>query len=225
VLSANTLVRWVNENAFAPIVRARPDPTFGRPVHLRDGSLDYGPVLLLMPFGSQLTVDTLPSGKSASSPASEVISPAFGYDAPHLSIRGTSTLLNSALLSAHYGQVRLLRIEHRRLWLVAFPTRTTLSWSTRRSLSSQMKVVRMPGSLTTRDPARACDGAQPGVAFRHYESVGIPDRSYSAAQWLAYTHLCQHFARTSRSVAHDSRTAWIANPFAVGDSHSSTLTG
>src|SRR5215467_6470838 len=35
VPSANTLVRWVNENAFAPIVRARPGPTFGRPVHRR----------------------------------------------------------------------------------------------------------------------------------------------------------------------------------------------
>ena len=35
VPSANTLVRWVNENAFAPIVRARPCPTFGRPVHRR----------------------------------------------------------------------------------------------------------------------------------------------------------------------------------------------
>ena len=33
--SANTLVRWVNENAFAFIVQARPCPTFGRPVHLR----------------------------------------------------------------------------------------------------------------------------------------------------------------------------------------------
>ena len=32
VPSANTLVRWVDENAFAPIVRARPCPTFGRPV-------------------------------------------------------------------------------------------------------------------------------------------------------------------------------------------------
>ena len=33
--SANTLVRWVNENAFAFIVQARPCPAFGRPVHLR----------------------------------------------------------------------------------------------------------------------------------------------------------------------------------------------
>jgi hypothetical protein len=35
VPSANTLVRWVNENAFASIVQARPCPTFGRPVRLR----------------------------------------------------------------------------------------------------------------------------------------------------------------------------------------------
>ena len=37
VPSANTLVRWVNENAFASIVQARPCPTFGRPVHHRGG--------------------------------------------------------------------------------------------------------------------------------------------------------------------------------------------
>ena len=35
VPSANTLVRWVNENTFAFILQARPCPTFGRPVHLR----------------------------------------------------------------------------------------------------------------------------------------------------------------------------------------------
>ena len=35
VPSANTLVRWVNENAFASIVQARPCPTFGRPVRHR----------------------------------------------------------------------------------------------------------------------------------------------------------------------------------------------
>src|SRR4051794_37089267 len=38
VPSANTLIRWVDENAFAPILRARPGPTFGRPVHHGDGS-------------------------------------------------------------------------------------------------------------------------------------------------------------------------------------------
>ena len=62
VPSANTLVRWVNENAFASIVQARPCPTFGRPVHQRGRPLDYGPVLLLKPFGFHLAVDTLSSG-------------------------------------------------------------------------------------------------------------------------------------------------------------------
>ena len=33
VPSAHTLMRWVDGNAFAPIVRARPCPIFGRPVH------------------------------------------------------------------------------------------------------------------------------------------------------------------------------------------------
>src|SRR5437867_5134840 len=35
VPSTNTLVRRVNENAFASILQARPCPAFGRPVHLR----------------------------------------------------------------------------------------------------------------------------------------------------------------------------------------------
>ena len=48
-------------NAFASILQARPSPAFGRPVHLWGSPLDYGPVLLLMPFGFHLTVDTLPS--------------------------------------------------------------------------------------------------------------------------------------------------------------------
>jgi hypothetical protein len=61
VPSANTLVRWVDENAFAPIVRARPCPTFGRPVRHGVAPIDYGPVLLRRPFGFHLTVDTLPS--------------------------------------------------------------------------------------------------------------------------------------------------------------------
>jgi len=36
------------------------------------------------------------------------ITPAFEYGTPHPSARGTSTLLSDALLSAHYGAVRLL---------------------------------------------------------------------------------------------------------------------
>src|SRR6516225_8128697 len=68
--------------------------------------IDYGPLLLLMPSGSHLAVDTLPSGESELPPANEAVNPAFGYDAPHPSVRGTSTLLNNALLSAHCRPLR-----------------------------------------------------------------------------------------------------------------------
>ena len=61
--SANTLVRWVDENAFAFTLQARPCPTLGRPVRLWDGSLDYSPALLRKPFGFHLAMDTLPSGR------------------------------------------------------------------------------------------------------------------------------------------------------------------
>jgi hypothetical protein len=90
--------------------------------------IDYGPVLLLMPFGFHLTMDTLPSGITASGGSRSAlavsgfrfrarlgfsippalsgqrgITPAFGYDTPHPSIGGTLTLLNNALLSAQYA--------------------------------------------------------------------------------------------------------------------------
>src|SRR5215831_127411 len=48
-------------NAFAPIVRARPCPIFGRPVHRRGRPLDYSPILLLKLFGFRIAPDTLSS--------------------------------------------------------------------------------------------------------------------------------------------------------------------
>jgi hypothetical protein len=79
VPSANTLVRWVDENAFASIVQARPCPTFGRPVRHGVAPIDYGPVLLLMPFGFRLTADTLPSGLREVAPGSPWLYPAFAF--------------------------------------------------------------------------------------------------------------------------------------------------
>ena len=128
VPSANTLVRWVNENAFASIMQARPCPPLADRFIVEVAPIDYGPILLLMPFGSHLAMDTLPSGVLqvvASGPPWLVsrfrfrarlgflipstfsgprgITPAFGYGAPHSSARGTLTLLSNALLSAHYA--------------------------------------------------------------------------------------------------------------------------
>ena len=62
VPSAITVVRWVNENAFVLEVQTRPCPPLADRFIL-GFPIDYGPVLLLMPFGFHLTVDTLPSGE------------------------------------------------------------------------------------------------------------------------------------------------------------------
>src|SRR5271154_5626472 len=91
-------------NAFAPIVRARPIPIFGRPVHQGSPPIDYSPILLLKPFGFRIAPDTLSSDENLV--GQRGITPAFGYSAPHPSAEGTSTLLIHALPSAHYGSVR-----------------------------------------------------------------------------------------------------------------------
>src|SRR5271168_76227 len=118
-------------NAFAPIVRARPNPIFGRPVHQGSPPFDYSPILLLKPFGFRIAPDTLSSGIRRAtgsrsvlavsgfrlrarldfsipscSPGQRGITPAFGYSAPHPSAEGTSTPMIHALPSAHYGAVR-----------------------------------------------------------------------------------------------------------------------
>src|ERR1039458_8919147 len=119
-------------NAFAPIVRARPNPIFGRPVHQGSPPFDYSPILLLKPFGFRIAPDTLSSGIRRAtgsrsvlavsgfrlrarldfsipscSPGQRGITPAFGYSAPHPSAEGTSTPMIHALPSAHYDPVRL----------------------------------------------------------------------------------------------------------------------
>ena len=80
VPSANTLVRWVNENAFAPVMRARPCPAFGRPVRPWSSLLDYGPVLLRIPFGSRLAAGTLSSeARRAVASGPSCLYPAFAF--------------------------------------------------------------------------------------------------------------------------------------------------
>ena len=78
--------------------------------------IDYGPVLLLMPFGFHLAMDTLPSKewrkRVPTLSGQRGITPAFGYGAPHPGARGTLTLLNNVLLSTQYAAVRLLRDVH-----------------------------------------------------------------------------------------------------------------
>jgi hypothetical protein len=86
--------------------------------------IDYGPVLLLMPFGFRLATDTLPSEETLIF-GQRGITPAFGYSDPHPITGGTSTLLNIALLSAQYGLIRFLT-THRQPSLVALDRRLPL---------------------------------------------------------------------------------------------------
>src|ERR1035441_4387168 len=115
-------------SAFVPIVRTRPCPIFGRPVHQGSLPFDYSPILLLKPFGFRIAPDTLSSGIRRAtgsrsvlavsgfrlrarldfsipscSPGQRGITPAFGYSAPHPSAEGTSTPMIHALPSAHYA--------------------------------------------------------------------------------------------------------------------------
>src|ERR1700675_4746421 len=156
-------------NAFAPIVRARPNPIFGRPVHQGSPPFDYSPILLLKPFGFRIAPDTLSSGIRRAtgsrsvlavsgfrlrarldfsipscSPGQRGITPAFGYSAPHPSAEGTSTPMIHALPSAHYGEVRLLAPDHHRLRLLTFPMWTSRGvplWSDARPPGSRARSV------------------------------------------------------------------------------------
>jgi len=130
VPSANTLVRWVDESAFASIVQARPCPTFGRPVRHgvapsttaryfsaspSDPTSRWAPCHPQLPRGgcrSTLAVSgfRLRARLGFSIPSScgrRGITPAFGYGPPHPGAGGTPTLLTSALPGAHYGPLRL----------------------------------------------------------------------------------------------------------------------
>ena len=76
---AITLVRWVYENAFASMVQARPIPPLADRFIL-GFPIDYGPVLLLMPFGFHLAMDTLPSEvQQAVASGQSWLYPAFAF--------------------------------------------------------------------------------------------------------------------------------------------------
>lgn len=108
VPSANTLVRWVNENAFVFIVQTRPCPTFGRPVYPEVAFSITARYFSSCPSDSTSRWTPCPPESYVTTNSGQRgITPAFGYGTPHPGTRGTLTLLNYALLSAHYEPVRL----------------------------------------------------------------------------------------------------------------------
>ena len=111
VPSANTLVRWVNENAFASIVQARPCPTFGRPVHhrgsphrLRPGTSPHA--LRIPPRDGHPALRRTASGGSRSALACVRLSPSCPFRLLH-----TFLLLRPA---RHYPRVRIWRSSSER---------------------------------------------------------------------------------------------------------------
>ena len=108
VPSANTLVRWVNENAFVFIVQTRPCPTFGRPVYPEVAFSITARYFSSCPSDSTSRWTPCPPESYVTTNSGQRgITPAFGYGTPHPGTRGTLTLLNYALLSAHYEPLRL----------------------------------------------------------------------------------------------------------------------
>ena len=104
-------------------------------------------------------------------------------------------------LHSYYGGIRLLMIVHRRLRLLAFPTRTSaarmLTLANREiSRFPSKERAHMPVSKTTPGRLGARVIAPIRVAFRHRNDVGTQDEGTFAAQWLAYALPCQRFANT-----------------------------
>ena len=67
-------------DAFASYTQARPLPLLADQFIFGVAPIDYSPVLLLMPFGFHLAVDTLPSGMlRGSAPGPPWLCPAFAF--------------------------------------------------------------------------------------------------------------------------------------------------
>ena len=172
VPSANTLVRWVDESAFASIVQARPCPTFGRPVrhgvapsttarycsaNPSDPTSRWAPCPPQFRRGgsrSTLAVSgfRLRARLGVSTPATcgrRGITPAFGYGPPHPGAGGTSTLLTSALPGAHYAVLRLPAAHPVSLRCL----RSTVPKSAPASLPRRAEPARRGLGLVTRCPS------------------------------------------------------------------------
>src|SRR5216683_4445650 len=189
---------------------------------LRIVPIDYGPVLLLMPFGFHLTVDTLPSGthlsggfRSALAVSSFRLRARLGLSIPSRSLRPTR----------RYPRFRIRRPspERRRdsnppeqcaaqRTLCDRPTphrRACWTSGSRPSPTGPPQLQRRApmgspgsrawsfhaclGSLTARSPADAGDSTSVGVAFRLVERRQHSGRDYFAAPYPACMCPCQRF--------------------------------
>ena len=98
-------------------------------------------------------------------------------------------------LPCYLGRVRLLPRTHHRLQPPAFPTtsRPRLAGTAMEiSRFPCKRLLRMPGSTTTRGRRVSCDIDTSRVAFCGTENISTPNLSY-AAQYLACAFPCERF--------------------------------
>ena len=169
-----------------------------------------------MPFGFHLAMDTLPSAVPISRCGQRVVTPAFGYGSPHLGARGTSTLLNNALLSAHYRSVRLPAFVHHRRTSSDFPMRPRAS-----SALGERGTSRFPCEVF-RYVRGVCDhaGLVSASQYRRKRFCLPPLLTASASRRSSFSRLNTRPAPSpvnasqppSRATPHDSEPAWFAKP-------------
>ena len=107
-----------------------------------------------------VSIPSAPSGQRG-------VTPAFGYGAPHLSARGTSTLPNNALLSTHYQRIRLP------LWRLPFSGMVHIVRHTRSALSADQDHSGSPRSLGASLSERAVL-PDPAAVSGHLAICGVP---------------------------------------------------
>ena len=146
----------MNENAFAFIVQARPCPTFGRPVHLGVAPIDYSPVLLLMPFGFHLTMDTLPSGNLSGGSRSALVCFRLSPSCPFRNLHA----FRSSRPARHYPRFRIRRssFEHRRDF------NPPEQCAAQRTLCPLLTSALRSNCLSTASVAKATQSRSPGVS-------------------------------------------------------------
>ena len=213
------------DNAFVAVVPTRPCPLFGRPVHRRDGSHRFRPgaspqALRIPPHGGHPALLDLHRGQRG-------ITPAFGYGAPHPSIRGTSTHLSTSLPNAQCRSVRLPRsVRHRRTSL-DFPMRPRAT-----AALGKPGIFRFPSEVSTHVHG-VSDRAGLGHTSRYRCTRCClplpPTASASRSEFL--TRLNTRPARSPvnastpplRADPHDSGPMWVATPLSYDFSIHYTL--
>src|SRR5882724_3605663 len=183
-------------NAFAPIVRARPCPIFGRPVHPGFPPIDYSPILLLKPFGFQITPDTLSSSEISRWPARHY--PRLWIQRPSSERRRDFNPPDSCAAqrtlwagptspgrpSSDYGYV---------LPDAGLYSATSIGRPRDLPVPKQVAFTRARGLRPRRADTvlTITHHAMLPSAFLH--SVGTPDEQLFAAQYSAHMHSCQRF--------------------------------